>query len=127
VKKKRSQSKLQTIEDVINRIHKVGGVVEFRTLRRSKIKVRPRKILISITIPIVGKYEDITALSIIANLKDRSIYKGCITEIKQTSPKYCAVTFSFILKSPEHLTEFTNMLCKIAFDTKSEVESILDV
>jgi len=114
------------ISDALKKIYKVGGMLEYKTLRWSREKVHPRKILISISIPVVGKYSVINSLPFINELKERTIYKGCITEIKQTSPKYCSITFSFVLKNLKYVDLFTNLLCKLAFNVKKEIESCVE-
>jgi ribosomal protein S8E len=112
------------INNTLNAIYGVGGELTFKILRKSKKKVHPRKIMILLSIPIAGKYEQLKSLQLIQELKQRSIYKGCITEIRQTSPLFCLVTFGFIVKSTKYLDDFIRLLTKLAFDTKYEVEKV---
>jgi len=122
---KKPSTKIRTIQDVIKELCKIGGSLEFKTLRYSKRKIHPRKVLININIPIAADYDRIHNLEIVQELKERTIYKGCISEIKQTSNKFCLVTFSFILKDASLTDRFTSLLYKLAVETKEDIEKAL--
>ena len=124
--KKRKKQKRNTstgIQKTINKLFKVGGELNIKTLRYSKKSIHPRKFLISLTIPVVVNKDNLDNDATIQYLIGRSIYKGCITEINQTSPKYCAITFSMIVKDKDNVQNFIQMLTNLAFDVKAEMET----